>query len=120
MRLTPSVMILLLAAPLGGCLSWPAFTQPVAQTEASRVAQTDALRAPAPAPRRVVAPQPQPNVAQTVSSRRASARPQTLTDGVPADVTGATRPIHLSPEWWARENALEEKLRQKMIICRGC
>ena len=116
MRLTPSVMILVLAAPLGGCLSWPAFNQPVAQTDVSRVAQTDAPRAPAP--RRVAAPQP--DVAQTVSSRRASARPQTLTDGVPADVTGTTRPIHLSPEWWARENALDEKLRQKMIICRGC
>lgn len=116
MRPVPSLVIVMLAAPLGGCVSWPSFTQPVTQTEVSRVAQADTPRTPS---RRIVAPQPQPAVAQTVSARRASARRQTLTDGVP-DVTGTTAPVHLSPEWWARENALDEKLRQKMMICRGC
>jgi hypothetical protein len=118
MRPVPSLLIVMLAAPLGGCLSWPSLHQPAAQTEVSRVTQADTPRTSSP--RRIAAPQPQPAVAQTVPSRRASAPAQTLTDGVPTDVTGATAPVHLSPEWWARENALDEKLRQKMIICRGC
>jgi hypothetical protein len=117
MRPAPSVMVLLLAAPLAGCLSWPS-AQPVAQIDAGRFAQADPTRPPSSRP---IPPKPQPDGTLTVtSSRRASARAQTLTDGVPADVTGAVAPVHLSPEWWARENALEEKLRQKMIICRGC
>ena len=119
---------LALCVPLGGCFS---LTGPKPLPEwAMNPQQQEAIATPEK-PRRAVAQRrpPQVDVADstgTVVGTPTNVRPAGLAKRVtrtapasapvaePADVTA------FSPEWQARENAADEKLRRSMNICRGC
>ena len=121
------LMALVLCVPLAGCFS---LTGPKSLPEwAMNPQQQEAVATPAK-PRRAVAQPSLPQVHVADSSgavvgvptnvrpaglaKRVTRTPASAPAAEPADVTA------FSPEWQARENAADEKLRRSMNICRGC
>jgi hypothetical protein len=55
---------------------------------------------------------------RTVVRRGAPEQTASASYGGPATASTETKPF--SPEWAARENALDDRLRRRMHICGGC
>lgn len=123
-----SLIVLALAAPLGGCFSLTA-QKPVPDwamaTQAQAIEQS--VQQPrrvsrAPTQRRVaeertgavVMPTNTDNVAMP-TGERTTPRPQP----VRSQSAGPT-PTNFSAEWYAQEHAADEQLRRRMHICNGC
>jgi hypothetical protein len=100
---------LLAALPLAGCLGVTIPPKPLPEwamhPQAEEAAPTR-QRSGRPGPRRTVAQHGAPDRTSAVSYAGSS----TASD--------ETKPF--SPEWAARENALDDKLRRRMHICGGC
>ena len=120
MRATSSLIVLVLAAPLGGCFSLTAQkTVPewAMAPQAQSVEQPRTRVSRARAPRRgaeehtatVVMPTYSDNVAMSIGDR-----PR------PAPQPAHAAPTNFSAEWYAQEHAADEQLRRRMNICNGC
>jgi hypothetical protein len=122
------LMALVLCVPLAGCFSLTG-PKPLPEWAMSSHQQEEVSATPAK-PRRAVAQPSLPQVHVADSSgavvgvptnvrpaglaKRVTRTPASAPAAQPADVTA------FSPEWQARENAADEKLRRSMNICRGC
>ncbi len=103
------LFVLALAAPLAGCTGVTASKEIPAWAMATGVSH-----------------------GETARPARRSARPRAVAHDVAADaplVTGSVRaqpravssgPTAYTPEWFAQEQAADERLRRQMNICRGC
>ena len=122
MRAIGGLVVLALAAPLGGCFSLTAEkTVPewamAGQEQSIEQRRTRVSRA---AQRRVaeertgtlVMPTNSGNVAMSTEPERAVARP--------SQPAARATPTNFSSEWYAQEKAADEQLRRSMNICRGC
>jgi len=116
MRARPIALFLMLAL-LGGCaacaaperysgvparhLAWDGLGAPPAATGTQRYARFDhAARGPAS---RVEATAQKPDA-----------------NGATSEESGPTKIEPGTPDWFAKEQAIEEKLKKRMMICRGC
>jgi len=122
MRAIPGLIVLALAAPLGGCFSLTAEKSVPAWAmapQAQGVEQPRRVVNRASAQRRVaeegtgsvVMPTNTGNVAMPVGDRAVERS---------APQSARSSPTNFSPEWYAQEKAADEQLRRQMNICRGC
>ena len=117
MRAIGGLIVLALAAPLGGCFS---LTAQKTVPEWAMAGQGEAAEQPrarvSRAQRRVAAERTGSfetgNAAMSTERERTVARP--------AERAGRAAPTNFSPEWYAQEKAADEQLRRSMNICRGC
>ena len=102
-----------LSAPLAGCygVTTPKPLPEWAMYHAPPAVERVVVRRPT-TPQTVYVPQGAPT--QTVS---VAARPRDAAAPPPAPLAAMTP---FTPEWQAHEDALEERLRRRMQICRGC
>lgn len=122
-----------LCVPLGGCFS---LAGPAALPEWAMNPQQQVASETQAKPRRVVAQRPpSQTTSQTVVADRSGAV-ELPTVERPAGLAKAYRPVTVrrpakpvaepasmtafSPEWQAREDAAEAKLKRSMKICNGC
>ena len=120
MRAIGGLIVLALAAPLGGCFSLTAQKE---VPEWAMAGQGQSVEQPrtrvsrAPAQRRVAEERTGSfetgNVAMSTERERTRA-------AKPAPQPVAPVPTNFSPEWYAQEKAADEQLRRSMNICRGC
>jgi hypothetical protein len=117
MRNMRVALVLLAALPLGGCFSLVA-EKPVPDWALSQARPNDG---------------PETTVKRKVARHRTPHRTaRNVSDAAPPTnsqqsrlSTGSTAPAgsgnaSYSPEWQAHEKALDDRLREKMNICRGC
>ena len=119
MRAIGGLIVLALAAPLGGCFSLTAQKE---VPEWAMAGQRQSVEQPrtrvsrAPAQRRVAEERASGletgNVAMSTERERTVAKP--------APQSGRASPPNFSPEWYAQEKAADEQLRRSMNICRAC
>ena len=120
MRAIGGLVVLALAAPLGGCFSLTAEkTVPewamAGQEQSIEQRRTRVSRV---APRRVTEERTGTLVMPTNTGNVAmSTEPAVTRPGQPA---ARATPTNFSPEWYAQEKAADEQLRRSMNICRGC
>jgi hypothetical protein len=123
MRAIGGLIVLVLAAPLGGCFSLTAQKTVPEWAMASHPQSAEQPRqrvARAPVQRRVAQdrggsremPTNSGNVAMSTDSERSAARA--------AAPAARAAPTNFSPEWYAQEKAADEQLRRRMNICNGC
>ena len=62
---------------------------------------------------------PRKNTMRTETARRSSERHERRTPGGPVSAR-SDDVLPYSPEWQARESALDDRLRRTMNFCRGC
>ena len=105
MRVVRIAVVTLLGQPLAGCFGITLPPKPLPDWAMNP--QSDAIASTTPKPTRSVAPRRTPG-------RTASVSYIVPTNASPSDV------IPFSPEWQAREDAFDNKLRRTMNICRGC
>ena len=105
MRVMRIAVVPLLGLPLAGCFGITLPPKPLPDWAMNP--QSDAIAATTSKPTRSVATRRAPGRTERVSY----AAP---TNASPSDVTP------FSPEWQAREDAFDNKLRRTMNICRGC
>ena len=122
MRAIGGLVVLALAAPLGGCFSltaektvpeWAMAGQEQSiEQRRTRVSRAAQRRVPEERTGTLLMPTNTGNVAMSTEPERAVTRP-----GQPA---ARATPTNFSPEWYAQEKAADEQLRRSMNICRGC
>jgi hypothetical protein len=107
--------VLALAAPLAGCygLTVPKEVPPWAMATGAGSAERAQPVRRAARPRAVVHHRTadEPTVTGSVGSQPAAGR---------AAPSRASEPTAYTPEWFAQEQAADERLRRQMNICRGC
>ena len=104
MRVMRIAVVALLGLPLAGCFGVSLPPKPLPDWAMSR--QSEAIASARNKPNRET--RARRSVERTVSASYGA------TSAPPADV----KPF--SPEWQAREDAFDNKLRRTMSICRGC
>ena len=119
MRAIRGLIVLALAAPLGGCFGLTAQKEVpewamAGQGQSAERPRTRVSRAPA-----------QPRVAEerngsleTGNVAMSTERERTVAK--PAPQSGRAGPTNFSPEWYAQEKAADEQLLRSMNICRAC
>ena len=122
MRAIGGLVVLALAAPLGGCFSltaektvpeWAMAGQEQSiEQRRTRVSRAAQRRVPEERTGTLLMPTNTGNVAMSTESERAVTR-----SSQPA---ARATPTNFSPEWYAQEKAADEQLRRSMNICRGC
>jgi hypothetical protein len=122
MRAIGGLVVLALAAPLGGCFSltaektvpeWAMAGQEQSiEQRRTRVSRAAQRRVPEERTGTLLMPTNTGNVAMSTESERAVTRP--------TQPAARATPTNFSPEWYAQEKAADEQLRRSMNICRGC
>jgi hypothetical protein len=110
-------VVAVLGLPLAGCLGVT-----IPPKELPEWAVQPQAEATAPAPQRTVRRQ----APRTTAQRRAPDQTAAVSYVAPATNSSGTKPLSsaetmpFTPEWTARENALDDRLRRSMNICGGC
>src|SRR5947208_1071506 len=109
MRDVGIIVVAALGLPLAGCFGVTVPPKPLPEWAMQPQAETSA-----PARNRVVRRQ----TPKTIAQRGVPNQTATVSYVGPATASSDTKPF--SPEWAARENALDDRLRRSMHICGGC
>ena len=102
------LLVLSLAAPLGGCCGVTASREIPPWAMATGAGHGE----PAKPARRIARPR--------VVAHDTAAETPLVTGSVRAQPRASSNPTAYTPEWFAQEQAADERLRRQMNICRGC